>query len=49
MDRIWELASLLLFLIAIWQYKDGNIAVANQECIMAFLAQILAKMEGIEK
>lgn len=44
MDKIWQRASVLLCLIAIWHYKDG-IAVSNQFCIMVFLAQILAKME----
>ena len=49
MDEIWRVSSLLLLFLAIWHFKNGDISVGNQLCIMAFIAQILAKMEGIEK
>ena len=45
MDKIWQIASVLLLFVAIWYFKNGDISAGNQECIMAFLAQILAKME----
>lgn len=45
MDKIWQIASVLLCLDSIWCFKDGNISAGNQKLKMALMAQILSKME----